>query len=84
MIGTRTFLHLDALRNDELAQLLDLLAQLANDLRVGVLVDDRLADDRLGAVRISVGIIDLCITLATVPFSNVESGTHRNVLSVSS
>ena len=49
-----TFLDLDALGLEEVPQLVDLLLQLADQLRVGVLVHHRLADDLLRPVGVPV------------------------------
>ena len=49
-----TFLDLDALGLEEVPQLVDLLLQLADELRVGVLVHHRLADDLLRPVGVPV------------------------------
>lgn len=55
--STHTFLHLDAFSLEQLAKLEDLFLELADELGVGVLVDDGLADDLLGAVGISVDVL---------------------------
>lgn len=52
-VSKLTFLHLDALGFEQFAKLLDFLLELADELRVGVLVDDGLADDLFGTVRVS-------------------------------
>lgn len=49
-----TFLHFDTLGLEQLAKLLDLLLEFADEFRVGVLVDDGLAYNLFGTVGISV------------------------------
>lgn len=53
-----TFLHFDTLGLEQLAKLLDLLLEFADEFRVSVLVDDGLAYNLFGTVGISVLSVD--------------------------
>lgn len=46
-------MHLDSFGFEELTQLLDLLLELSNEFRVGVLINNRLAHNLLRAVSVS-------------------------------
>lgn len=56
-----TFLHLNPLGLEEFTQLLDLLLELSDEFRVGVLVNNRLAHNLLGTVRISTKVSKLWV-----------------------